>query len=1038
MKGTRKGEASGKKGDRRRNAGRTLGMKALRAGAAGATMFPNSLENLYSLLNAIGDPIFVKDSRYRLVYVNDAECELTGHARREVIGRTDYDFFPKRQVDVFLKRDEDVLRTGRENLNEEEITDSRGLKHTILTKKSRYVDQSGNRFIVGVMRDITERKLMEEGAKASEERFEGMFKGSKAVMLIIEPKTGAVVDANEAACRFYGYSQKRMTSMRMAQINTLPRSQIQKEMRLAVSEKRSHFYFKHRLAGGQVRDVEVHSSPVRIGDRTLLYSIVHDVTDRRQVEAALAGSEEKYRRLVEDIYDAIYSLDLSGRITYISPASKAIIGYRPEELVGRHFSEFIYPEDLPPLRKSFKDILRGEHYPSEYRVCGKAGDIRWVRSYSRGITEGGRIRSIRGLLSDITDRKLAEDSLRATQQRQQALLDNIPDLAWLKDSEGRFTAVNEPFARSCGFKPKDLIGKSDLDVWPKRLALKYMADDRKVMKGRQRKVIEEPLADKGGGEKTIETIKTPVFGQEGKVIGTVGIARDITERKLAESAIEDAKEYLDKIINSVADPIFVKDERHRWVLLNDAYCEFMGYSKHELIGRSDPDFFPPQEAKVFWKKDNEVFRTGGENVNEEYFTDATGFRHTILTRKAVYTDKSGRKFIVGVIRDVTELKENENRIRENEEFLDKVMNTIGDPVFVKDDKSVFVLVNDALCDILGLGREDILGRTLAEKLPKDQMDHFFEVDRMVLATGEENLCEEKLTGKGGIILTILTRKTRYTDKAGKNYVVGVIRDISERMRMEEALRKARDELEDRVIERTRELSRRNEELKVEVAERKKGEERIKASLKEKEVLIKEIHHRVKNNLQLISSLLNLQAKYVKDPRDLEVFNDSQNRVRSMAFIHERLYQSGDLARIDFKEYLQSLTDYLFRSYSADPDSIRLGVSVEDVQLPVNSVIACGLIVNELVSNSLKYAFPGGRRGSISIGMHPGAGTIVLTVSDDGVGLPDGLDFRKTESLGLQLVTALVEQLDGHMDVDRSGGVRFVITFPSSPNAGGGA
>jgi PAS domain S-box-containing protein len=214
-----------------------------------------------------------------------------------------------------------------------------------------------------------------------------------------------------------------------------------------------------------------------------------------------------------------------------------------------------------------------------------------------------------------------------------------------------------------------------------------------------------------------------------------------------------------------------------------------------------------------------------------------------------------------------------------------------------------------------------------------------------------------------------------------------------------------------------------------ITERKREEEKIRASLREKEILLKEIHHRVKNNLQIISSLLNLQSAHIRDPHALEVFKEGQGRVRSMALIHEKLYQSEDLARVDFSEYIRNLAAYLFRSYEVHAGAVRLGVEAEDVLLGVDTAIPCGLIINELVSNSLKHAFPGGTGGSINIRLRPaGHERLTLTVADDGVGLPEGFDVRDTPSLGLQLVNTLARQLGGEVSVNGGAGAEFSITF----------
>ncbi len=204
---------------------------------------------------------------------------------------------------------------------------------------------------------------------------------------------------------------------------------------------------------------------------------------------------------------------------------------------------------------------------------------------------------------------------------------------------------------------------------------------------------------------------------------------------------------------------------------------------------------------------------------------------------------------------------------------------------------------------------------------------------------------------------------------------------------------------------------------------------VKQSLEEKEVLLKEIHHRVKNNLQVISSLLYLQSTNIKDRQTLKMFQDSQSRVRSMALVHERLYQSQDLARINFAEYVRSLANYLFRSYSVNTNVIQLRVNVEDVFLGVDTAIPCGLIINELVSNSLKHAFSDDRAGEVRIELHSDDDSqYILVVSDNGIGFPQDLDFQDTGSLGLQLVKTLADQLEGTVELDRSVGTTFKIAF----------
>jgi two-component sensor histidine kinase len=212
-----------------------------------------------------------------------------------------------------------------------------------------------------------------------------------------------------------------------------------------------------------------------------------------------------------------------------------------------------------------------------------------------------------------------------------------------------------------------------------------------------------------------------------------------------------------------------------------------------------------------------------------------------------------------------------------------------------------------------------------------------------------------------------------------------------------------------------------------ITQLKQREETIEKSLREKEVLLQEIHHRVKNNMQIISSLLSLQADFVdEDMRG--VLEGSQNRVKSMALVHEKLYQSQSLRRIEMADYIQSLVSNLFYSYITKKDQINLIFEIEDIKFNIETAIPCGLIINELISNSLKYAFPSGRNGEMHISLKLKEDNYELIVKDDGIGFPEDLEFENMDSLGLKLVNSLINQLEGELEVDRGRGTEFKITF----------
>jgi len=234
-----------------------------------------------------------------------------------------------------------------------------------------------------------------------------------------------------------------------------------------------------------------------------------------------------------------------------------------------------------------------------------------------------------------------------------------------------------------------------------------------------------------------------------------------------------------------------------------------------------------------------------------------------------------------------------------------------------------------------------------------------------------------------------------------------------------------NKLENKMIDLKEEITKRKEAED----ELRKSEEKIKASLREKEVMLQEIHHRVKNNMQIVISLLRLQSRKVEDKDMQEMFRECQNRIRTMALIHEKLYQSKDFARINFAQYIDRLTVHVFQSYSVDSNLIAMKTDLEEVFLDLNRAIPCGLIINELLSNSIKHAFPQGKKGEIHIKLHSDKkGVITLVVSDNGIGFPKDIDFRKAQSLGLQMVNDLTKQINGTIELDRKGGTAFKVVF----------
>ncbi len=350
------------------------------------------------------------------------------------------------------------------------------------------------------------------------------------------------------------------------------------------------------------------------------------------------------------------------------------------------------------------------------------------------------------------------------------------------------------------------------------------------------------------------------------------------------------------------------------------------------------------------------------------------------------------------------------------------------PALLLDGSRNIVFANRA-CGRIGAGYEKIRGSLFSALFPDPAASQkAMDLLDSVFSTRNPRVAEFVITIDGNSIWGRLSFRSLRI--GGDRLVLVLVEDLSLEKQQLAVTKKQQDELEQRVRERTAELNRLNDKLMLEVIQRKEAEERIRESLSEKDVMLQEIHHRVKNNLQIISSLLGLHIRQVEDLRALAALKDSQSRVRSMALIHEQLYRSGDLAAIDFTKYTEELTRALLPSYSEAAGIVSLKMKADDVFFRIETAIPLGLIVNELISNCLKHAFPKGRPGEIRVELLKGPGDeYSVVVADNGKGLPKDLDFHTAKSLGLRIVKELTEsQLKGRLEIKSEKGTEFRIIF----------
>lgn len=337
-----------------------------------------------------------------------------------------------------------------------------------------------------------------------------------------------------------------------------------------------------------------------------------------------------------------------------------------------------------------------------------------------------------------------------------------------------------------------------------------------------------------------------------------------------------------------------------------------------------------------------------------------------------------------------ERRKAEEALRASEARFYSFMNNSPALASIKDADGRLLYINNTGEQLWNRTLTECRGKLDEELWPAEVASTIRTHDEIVLKSGETSRVIEEMPARNGQVRHLLSFRFPFDDAAGRHLLGGVSVDITEQMRIEKVLATA---------------------------------------LAAKEVLLKEVHHRVKNNLQIISSLLSMQTELLPDAAMVDVFRESQQRVQAMAMIHERLYGQEDVERLDFRDYVEGLAHDLFYAYGVDCETVRLRLELSPVSLELNQAIPCGLILNELLTNSLKYAFPEGRTGEITIGLScTGDGCVTLRVADNGIGLPPGFDAQQSKSLGLKIVDILTRQLRGTVQQGSGQGTSFTLVF----------
>ena len=774
------------------------------------------------------------------------------------------------------------------------------------------------------------------------------------------------------------------------------------------------------------RDLMVEGKIETLGDPSREFECtlaLMDITEKKRVEYDLLQTKERFRLLVETSPFGLF-LVRQDEVGYANFAALELLGYQDEEEVyGTEFTSLISKSDHDRVVEDLNQILKGEKIPySEVSMIGANGEekavgiqmtlsffdkqpavqisvsdlsirMELVRQQMRATSAEESNTTLR---DEIIQHKRTQRQLRETERFNRSIIESSIDMIIAFDNDGKIIQFNHAASVEFGLTIEDA----------KELhASQFLKDPESFG------VIAEKLNEVGyyAGEVTGVRTSEEAFqmlisiavlhGPDEQPKGFVLVGRDVTDIQLAETELRRSEERYRDILESASDLVFAINAKGKFTYANPSFYKTLGYEGENIEALHVTDILGPEGTTDNWMDlitgSSQEITIHAKNGRE---LQAIGGGSKQLNKHSEVTD------VRCIYLDVSEMRAHQKDARQKSAKLESIFNSSRYILmFTINRKLEVTSMNDNVEGTLNqqFGFDTQLGSPIIDLLKDHTSDASYKNQFQFFARafqGVQQQFELPLVNKKGeeVWYQMFVNPVSYGDD--------------------------------------------HEELSCiayEITDRKEIDQQVRSTLKEKEILLQEVHHRVKNNLQVISSMLNLQRRFIDDPKMLDILEESQNRISTMSFIHESLYQNSDFSSIGFAEYLKRLTQNLIHSYSRIASDVVLDCALDDVQINLKQAIPCGLIVNELVSNALKYAFSEQKGGTIRLRVEEKGQDIEIEVSDDGVGLPEDFDFETNESLGVYLVQALTDQLDGTLVVDnnhsenpleKGSGVSFLVRF----------
>ncbi len=808
-------------------------------------------------------------------------------------------------------------------------------------------------------------------------------------IFILDQNTQHILDANDTAVEQYGYTKEQFREMN---INDLGEKKNREEI-ISFSDEdftgnvTSDKIWIHKTKSGDEFYVQFTTHLFNYKGRRAKIAVAHNVSGQIEQKERNPNKFPKIKSVkgAHTLAQIIWSYDKT--VLQWSDKAEELFGWREDEVVGKEgfFERFVHEEEqeaaFEVIDNAFQNLQTS--YQIDGRIVDKEGNIR-VCEWNNSIVydEEGKVVAVYSLVQDITDRKKAELLFESLTE------ESLVGIYLIQD--GLFRYVNPRFCEIFGYSKEEIENK----VGPGNLTL---AEDRPVVKENIRKRIENEVDsiayDFRGETKSGNTVHIEAYGSRIKYLGKpaiIGTLLDITRTKLAMKRYKASVESFENLFDSISDAIHIVDEESRFLKVNDAAVKLYGYDRKELIGQTPDMLVAPgkndlPEAKRHFeaaiKGEPQKFNFWAKRKNGEVFPER------VSVAPGHYF---GKDVVILISRDESERFEVEQRVKQSEKQFWQLFRNAPLGIVMMDRAQDIRIVNPAFENMFGYENKELQGLDLDKLIvPSTDYAKATEISHSVYEGGVSAV-RTKRKRKDGSLIDVLIYGVPVKLKETTIAIFGIYADITDRVEYEEE---------------------------------------IENSLKEKEVMLAEIHHRVKNNLAVITGLLELQQYKTELEPAKNILRESQLRINSIALIHEKLYQNEDLSQVSIDVYVDELSEVISRSMQSETADVTLTVNADASFLTINQAIPCGLILNELITNAYKHAFTGREKGEITITLNNDGNIFHLKVEDNGSGIPNAIDIENPSSLGITLIQTLSKQLNGTFDFkNREGGMSFELRF----------